>query len=76
MQDLECSSVFMIGVHELDIPLFSALKLFLSNYLDKSKTNEFRFIHITKNKAYEAKVAGFTDIVSRFYILLKHSKLK
>ena len=76
MQDLDCSSVFVFGIYELDIPLLSALKLFLSNYLDKNKANEFHFIRITKNKAYEANLAGFTDIVSRFYILLKHNKLK
>ena len=38
MQDLKCSSVFMFGVHELEVLLSSAISLFLSNVSCKDKT--------------------------------------
>ena len=54
----------MHGIHKLDIPLLSALKLFYQTHPRK------------KNKSLQkVKNIGFTDMFLHFCVLPKHTKL-
>ena len=55
MQHLKCNSVFMFGVYELNFMLLSVLKYFYRIDLYKNKPKIYFFIHIFRNKVYEAE---------------------
>ena len=78
MQHLKCSSVFIVGVHELDVPLSFALKLLYETYLFKNKTKMFLFIYITRNKVWEPQVIYIQNIQGSLICLmfLSHSQVQ
>ena len=63
-----------IGVHELDVPLSSASKLFLSNLCRNKRKQKFRFTQYIRNKAYEVQVAYMQNLPGSLicFLILRH----